>query len=132
MIDFSIPDELQELVSGLRAYIQDDVVPAEREILDDEDLVSSWPVVERLRAGARDRGLFAPQLPLEWGGLGLSAVGMALVHQECGATPLASLAINAMAPDEGNMHTLLSAGSDDQLEAFLRPLAEGARAPALR
>jgi alkylation response protein AidB-like acyl-CoA dehydrogenase len=30
-----------------------------------------------------------------------------------------------MAPDEGNMHTLLIAGTEEQKERFLRPLAEG-------
>jgi acyl-CoA dehydrogenase len=30
-----------------------------------------------------------------------------------------------MAPDEGNMHTLLIAGNREQLETYLRPLAEG-------
>lgn len=125
MIDFSIPSELQDLVSRLRAYIVEEVVPAQREIADHDDVGASWPVIEWLRGRARDWGLFAPHLPPAWGGLGLGAVGMALVHQECGATPVASLAINAMAPDEGNMHTLLAAGSDDQLETFLRPLAEG-------
>jgi acyl-CoA dehydrogenase len=124
VIDFSIPDELRDLVSGLRVYIKEEVLPAEGEILYPGDLGGSWHVIERLRDRARDRGLFAPQLPPAWGGLGLGAVGMALVHQECGATPLASLAINAMAPDEGNMHTLLAAGSDGQLETFLRPLAD--------
>jgi acyl-CoA dehydrogenase len=39
---------------------------------------------------------------------------------------LASLGLNAMAPDEGNMHTLLIAGDDEQKERYLRPLAEGA------
>ena len=33
--------------------------------------------------------------------------------------------MNAMAPDEGNMHTLLLAGSEEQKERWLRPLAEG-------
>jgi alkylation response protein AidB-like acyl-CoA dehydrogenase len=48
---------------------------------------------------------------------------MALVSEECGASGMASLALNAMAPDEGNMHLLLHAGTDDQKERYLRPLA---------
>jgi acyl-CoA dehydrogenase len=48
---------------------------------------------------------------------------MALVSQECGVSGLSSLALNAMAPDEGNMHLLLHAGSDEQKERYLRPLA---------
>jgi acyl-CoA dehydrogenase len=30
-----------------------------------------------------------------------------------------------MAPDEGNMHTLLTAGTREQLQTYLKPLAEG-------
>ncbi|MDQ4004870.1 MAG: acyl-CoA dehydrogenase family protein, partial [Actinomycetota bacterium] len=67
--------------------------------------------------------LWTPHLPPEWGGLGLGALGMALVSQECGVSYLASLALNAMAPDEGNMHLLLEAGTDAQKERYLRPLA---------
>jgi acyl-CoA dehydrogenase len=50
---------------------------------------------------------------------------MALISQELGTAPLAALGMNAMAPDEGNMHTLLLAGSEEQKERWLRPLAEG-------
>ena len=50
---------------------------------------------------------------------------MALISQECGVSLLASLGLNAMAPDEGNMHTLLIAGTPAQLTEYLGPLAEG-------
>jgi acyl-CoA dehydrogenase len=49
---------------------------------------------------------------------------VALVQEACGASPLASLAVNCMAPDEGTMHVLLDHGTDDQKERYLRPLAE--------
>jgi acyl-CoA dehydrogenase len=124
-IDFTIPPELRDLLERVRAYIAEDVLPAEREIADPTDVLASWPVVERLRERARERGIFTPHLPEEWGGLGVGVLGMSLISQECGASGLASLGLNAMAPDEGNMHTLLIAGSDEQKERFLRPLAEG-------
>ena len=60
------------------------------------------------------------------GGLGIGVLGMAFISQECGVSGLASLGLNAMAPDEGNMHTLLISGDDEQKERFLRPLADGA------
>ena len=109
----------------MRAYVEEDALPAEAEIADPADLLASWHVVERLRDRARERGLYTPHLPEEWGGLGVGPLGMALISQECGVSGLASLGLNAMAPDEGNMHTLLIAGNDEQLETFLRPLAEG-------
>jgi acyl-CoA dehydrogenase len=124
-IDFTIPPELARLLERVRAYIAQDVLPAEREIADPADVLGSWHVVERLRDRARELGIYTPHLPEEWGGLGIGVLGMALISQECGATGLASLGLNAMAPDEGNMHTLLYAGTREQQERWLRPLAEG-------
>jgi acyl-CoA dehydrogenase len=124
-IDFTVPPELQELLGRVKAYIDEDVLPAEADIADPEDILGSWEVVERLRDRARERGIFTPHLPEEFGGLGVGVLGMALISQEVGAAPLAALGMNCMAPDEGNMHTLLLAGSAEQQERWLRPLAEG-------
>jgi acyl-CoA dehydrogenase len=125
MIDFTIPEELQDVLTRVRAYVSEDVLPAEAELTNPDDLLASWPVVERLRDRARERGIYTPHLPEEWGGLGLGVLGMALISQECGVSLLASLGLNAMAPDEGNMHTLLIAGTPAQLETYLAPLAAG-------
>jgi acyl-CoA dehydrogenase len=125
VIDFTIPPELGELLGRVRAYIDEEARPAEQEISDPEDILKSWDVVDRLRDSARERGIFAPHMPEDWGGLGVGVLGMALISQELGTAPLAALGMNAMAPDEGNMHTLLLAGNDGQKEQYLRPLAEG-------
>ncbi|MGI8803171.1 MAG: acyl-CoA dehydrogenase family protein [Solirubrobacteraceae bacterium] len=122
---FSIPPELDRLLARVRAYVAEDVVPAAEEIEDQTDLLKSWPVVERLRDRARELGLFVPHMPAEYGGLGVGVMGMALVSEQVGAVPLAALGLNAMAPDEGNMHTLLLAGDAAQKERWLRPLAAG-------
>src|SRR5918994_7540328 len=125
MLDFTLSPELDDLVARVREYVEQDALPAEAEIADPAELLARWDVVDRLRDRARARGLYTPHLPEEWGGLGIGPLGMALVSQECGVSALASLGLNAMAPDEGNMHTLLIAGRDEQLETWLRPLAEG-------
>ena len=124
-LDFTLPPDLRDLIDRVRAYVEEDALPAEAEVADPADLLASWDVVERLRDRARERGLYTPHLPEEWGGLGVGPLGMALISQECGVSGLASLGLNAMAPDEGNMHTLLIAATPDQLETYLRPLAEG-------
>ena len=48
--------------------------------------------------------------------MGLGPLAMAMVSAECGRSRLASFIINAQAPDEGNMHTMLH---------FATPVAEG-------
>jgi acyl-CoA dehydrogenase len=124
-IDFTVPPDLADLLERIRTYIDEDVFPAELEIADRADILGSWDVVDRLREKARERGIYTPHLPEEYGGLGIGVLGMALISQECGVSGLASLGLNAMAPDEGNMHTLLIAGTEAQKDQFLRPLAEG-------
>ena len=124
-VDFTIPEHLSAIVDEVRAYVSEDVLPAESEIPSIHDLDSAWHVVDRLRDRARERGIFAPAMPREYGGLGLNVLGLALVAQECGVSSLASIGLNVMAPDEGNMHVLLHAGDEEQKERWLRPLAEG-------
>jgi acyl-CoA dehydrogenase len=124
-VDFRVAPPLAKLIEEVRRFVEEDVAAAEREVPDPTELLGSWAVVEKLRDRAHELGLFAPHLPPEWGGKGIGPVGMALISQECGPSMLASLGLNAMAPDEGNMHTLLQAGTPEQLERFLRPLAEG-------
>src|SRR5712691_5878800 len=122
VIDFTIPDDLAAIRSRVAEFVENRVLPVEPSVDGsnfDEGLAS-------LREAAREAGLWNPHLPPEWGGLGLGPLGMALVSQELGVSGLASLALNCMAPDEGNMHLLLHAASDEQKERYLRPLAEGA------
>jgi acyl-CoA dehydrogenase len=122
MIDFELSDDLRDIQTRIRSFVTDEVLPRESEAFASDDGFEK--VLAELRDLAKERGLWTPHLPPEWGGLGLGAMGMALVSQECGVSILASLAINAMAPDEGNMHLLLHAANDEQKQRYLKPLAE--------
>jgi acyl-CoA dehydrogenase len=121
MVDFTVPPELDDLRRRVAGFVRDEVVPAERELAE----TNLEAVLSPLRVRAREAGLWTPHLPPEWGGLGVGPLGMALISEECGPSALASLALNAMAPDEGNMHLLLHAGTDEQKDRYLRPLAGG-------
>jgi acyl-CoA dehydrogenase len=127
VIDFELPAEVKDVQTRLAAFIKDVVLPAEQGLGADVELEGDAlkDVVAGLRDKARGAGLYNPHLPAEWGGMGLGPLGMAIVSQECGVSGLASLAINAMAPDEGNMHLLEHAATSEQKERYLRPLAEG-------
>ena len=64
-------------------------------------------------------------MPTEWGGMGLGHLEMAAVSAEAAKTRMGPFMLNAQAPDEGNMHTLLHWATDAQKEKYLRPLCEG-------
>ncbi len=125
MIDFALPPEIADVQKRVAAFVRDVVLPVELEVDEQTPSDEFDALIANLREEARAAGLFNPHLPPQWGGMGLGPLGMAVVSEECGASGLASLALNAMAPDEGNMHLLLHAGTPAQLERYLRPLAEG-------
>ncbi|MGZ8797404.1 MAG: acyl-CoA dehydrogenase family protein, partial [Thermoanaerobaculia bacterium] len=78
-----------------------------------------------LRQKARQAGIFGPQLPREWGGLGLGTVAMCVLFEQAGRSLLGPLALHCAAPDEGNMHLLSVYATPEQREQYLRPLVEG-------
>lgn len=122
MIDFEVPSGLQDVRRRVTEFVRDEVLPAESG-LDDLDTAAFDATLAKLRDRARTAGLWTPHLPAEWGGMGLGALGMALVSQELGGSFLGSLALNCMAPDEGTMHLLLEAGTPEQKDRYLGPLA---------
>jgi acyl-CoA dehydrogenase len=82
----------------------------------------SWCASSRSRARC---GLLAPQVGEEWGGQGLCHREIATVLRASGYSMLGPIAMNCMAPDEGNMHLLERVATPAQKERFLRPLAAG-------
>jgi acyl-CoA dehydrogenase len=114
-----------ELVAAVREIVREELVPLEGEFLA-RSFRQLLPALEERRAGIRARGLWAPHLPPEWGGLGLGLPAFARLSEEMGRTPLGHFAFGCQAPDMGNMELLLRHGSSAQQERFLRPLASGA------
>lgn len=113
----------QEIASRTREFIDEVVIPVERDVLG-QGSVSDETVTD-LREAARDHDVYGPQLPADYGGLGLSYRDMLPVFEAAGRSLLGPTAIRVDAPDEGNMHTLEMFGTPAQKEQWLRPLATG-------
>tara|TARA_A100001037_G_scaffold306189_1_gene349748 strand:- start:4462 stop:5634 length:1173 start_codon:yes stop_codon:yes gene_type:complete len=118
-------EQLGSLVASVDAFIRDVVIPYESDPRN-EDHGPSESLRRELVEAAHTAGLVAPQLP-EWlGGHGLSHRATAAVFRAAGYSPLGPVAMNIMAPDEGNMHLLEKVATSEQQERFLKPLASGA------
>jgi acyl-CoA dehydrogenase len=120
-MDFAPSARALELGERVRSFVEQHVVPL-------EGTLEAGPTdadLQALRARARAEGLFLPHLPPAWGGLGLGLEDLCTVFEEAGRSLLGPLALNCAAPDEGNMHILLKAGTEEQRERYLRPLAQG-------
>jgi acyl-CoA dehydrogenase len=125
-IDFSFPPEIEQVRQRVRDFCDQIVRPAEKEIGAHEgDRKLLVEQVIKMRRAAQEWGLWLPHMPEEWGGMGLGHVAMAAVSAEAAKTGFGPFALNAQAPDEGNMHTLLHWATPEQKEKYLRPLCEG-------
>ena len=123
MIDFTLEPEVAALRDRVRAFVADVVIPAEARDRSEHGLDDGLRA--ELQEAARAAGVFAPAVPIEYGGLGLDHRAQAVVFEEAGYSILGPQALNCAAPDEGNMNLLARAATPEQAERFLRPLAEG-------
>ena len=117
-MNFDLDPHLVELRDRVAAFVRDEVIPAESRPFSEE-------LVAELRAKARAAGIFGPQLPREYGGLGLGTVAMCVLFEQAGRSFLGPIALHCSAPDEGNMHLLAHHASAEQREQYLKPLVEG-------
>ena len=125
-IDFSFPPEVEEVRHRVRDFMEREVRPASDRVTAARGDREAWAhLIGELRGRAREQGLWCPHMPAEWGGMGLGPVAMAAVSAEAARVGIGPFVLNCQAPDEGNMHTLLHWGTDEQKERYLRPLCEG-------
>ncbi|MEV5835442.1 acyl-CoA dehydrogenase family protein [Nocardia sp. NPDC052112] len=80
---------------------------------------------QRLVSSAKEFGVYGPHVPEEFGGHGLSLLQLAVVFEQAGRSLLGPLAIQAQAPDEGNINLLDKVANSEQRQRFLAPLAAG-------
>ncbi|HXJ55312.1 MAG TPA: acyl-CoA dehydrogenase family protein [Verrucomicrobiae bacterium] len=117
-------EETSSIVARVRQYIEQQIIPLEKEFLT-RPFPELLPVLRERRAQVKAMGLWAPQLPTRWGGLGLRLPEFARVSEELGRTPLGHYVFNGQAPDAGNMEILIEHGSAEQQARWLEPLARG-------
>ncbi len=126
-IDFSFPEEVTQIVARVHEFCDEVVAPAQQEIEANEgDRKVLVRQIIAMRKAAKEWGLWLPHMPEEYGGMGLGHVAMAAVSAEAAKkSSFGPFALNAQAPDEGNMHTLLHWATPAQKQKYLRPLCDG-------
>ncbi|MDS0474141.1 acyl-CoA dehydrogenase family protein [Natrinema sp. 1APR25-10V2] len=116
-------DQAREVAQRAHDLMEEVVLPIERERAGGM-AVSSGTIAE-LREAAREYDVYAPQIPEEYGGMGLSFRDSLPAFEEAGRSMLGQVAMRVDAPDEGNMHLLELVGDDLQKETYLEPLVAG-------
>ena len=123
-MDFTVSEEMQTMLSMVGEFVDRELIPIEGEMLHgDADTVAA--LVASAQAKVRQMGLWAPNHPVEFGGLGLSMVDHGLLSEALGRSPLGHTAFGVQAPDAGNIEILHTHATLEQRERWLAPLVAG-------
>ncbi|HVW42611.1 MAG TPA: acyl-CoA dehydrogenase family protein [Amycolatopsis sp.] len=111
-------DDFSDILSQVRRFIRDDVVPRENEIM------AADRIPDDLRATAAQMGLFGYAIPAEWGGLGLDLRQDVELAMEFGYT---TLALRSMFGTNNGIagQVLVNFGTDEQKKQWLERIASG-------
>jgi alkylation response protein AidB-like acyl-CoA dehydrogenase len=117
-------EKLLGLLDRIKEFLRTEVYPLEQDFLRRpfRELTST---LAAKREQVKSKGLWAPHLPTEHGGLGLTLSEFALVSEELGRTPIGHYLFNCQAPDIGNMEILMDHGTEEQKATYFVPLARG-------
>lgn len=125
-MDFTITPSVEDYRARIAAFVEAHLLPLESEAYSyDGHGNIALPLLERLRAKARDEGLWCLQLKPETGGKGLSKIGMAVCYEAMNRSIFGPVVFNSAAPDDGNMMVLEALGTPSQKEKWLKPIVEG-------
>jgi acyl-CoA dehydrogenase len=128
-MDFEPSERCRDFGGRLQQFMDDRVYPAEpvyaEQLEAAGDPHAQPPVMEELKAQARERGMWNLFHPDPEYGPGLSNADYAPLAELLGRSPIASEACNCSAPDTGNMEVLSLFGIEEQKERWLRPLLDG-------
>ena len=122
-MDFTMPEELRMLRDQLRRFVNEDMIPFERETCDGETLKPEWRV--KYEARAKELGLWMMEVPEEYGGLGMNLMASVVVWEEFARTiALPARGHGIMGPHvRSNLYDL----TGELKEKYLLPTLRGER-----
>lgn len=112
-----------QIAAAVEDFVRTVVIPYESDARRDHHGAPTDELVQEMRGLARAAGVLTPHILPD--GTHLSQRETAIVLQKSGLSPLGPLAVNTMAPDEGNIYLLGKVGSADLKARFLKPMVEG-------
>jgi acyl-CoA dehydrogenase len=83
-MDFELPEELRLLKDNIHRFVDRELIPLEREVVNDVKLQKELP--KRLRGKVEELGVWGYDVPEEFGGLGLGMMAKVIVWSEIGRT----------------------------------------------
>ena len=123
-MDFSLTEEQQMIVKATRDFVREELMPYEQEVEETGQLRPD--LLRELKGKAIEAGLYAANMPTEFGGVGLDTVSWVLYEKELGRTSYI-LHYGCVARPSN----ILLACEGEQRERYLLPTVRGERTECL-
>ena len=128
-MDFSYSEKTKQLMARLQEFMDEHIYPNEAAYYrQHQELADRWqvpPMLETLKAKARQAGLWNLFLPESERGAGLTNLEYAPLCEIMGRVFFAPEVFNCAAPDTGNMEVIERYGTAAHKKEWLTPLLEG-------
>jgi acyl-CoA dehydrogenase len=120
-MDFDLPEELRLLKENIRRFVDRELIPLEREVVNDIKAQKELP--QRLRDKVEGLGLWLYDVPEEFGGLGLGMMAKVVVWSEVSrTTALPARNLNIFGPP---VSPILYTLEGEAREQYLLPVISG-------
>ncbi|MGI9293143.1 MAG: acyl-CoA dehydrogenase family protein [Pseudomonadales bacterium] len=117
-MDFALSEEQQMIVETTRKFVETELYPHEAEVERSGELRRG--IIQEVQAKAIESGLYAANIPAEFGGAGLDTVTWLLYERELGRANYALHWTCVARPSN-----ILCAGTPEQREKYLLPCVRG-------
>ena len=125
-MDFTLSKEIEDYREAVRNFVDTEIIPLEADKSNYDHHENIAPkVLKATQAKVKAAGLWAPQMPIDRGGLGFNQIGMAASYEEMNRSIFGPVCFNCSAPDDGNMFVLNRVATKDQKDKWLQPIIDG-------
>ncbi len=129
----SLSDRVNQIRITTAKIVNNEILPNENKLwvfrreggVSEKDRNESRELRHEIQAKVKQAGLWAPHLPEEYGGCGLSFLEHAYMNEVLAYSMGAASLFGVVAPNSGNQKILLKYGTEEQKQKWLVPLTEG-------
>jgi acyl-CoA dehydrogenase len=119
----TLDDETNQIRLLTAEIVAEHIIPNEHFLRRrDPDTPRRW---KELQDMVKERGLWAPHLPEEYGGMGIGFLKLAYMNEILAWSPYSNPIFGILAPNSGNQKILVKYGTPEQKKRWLEPLVAG-------
>jgi acyl-CoA dehydrogenase len=120
----TLDDETNQIRAMTADIVANHIIPNEHFLTrrGDPETPKHWA---RLMNLVKERGLWAPHLPEEYGGMGIGFLKLAYMNEILAWSPYSNPIFGILAPNSGNQKILVKYGTPEQKKKWLEPLVAG-------